>query len=620
MRDRGLPLRIIAAVWRALDRVRRFLHLLLLLLLFSLLTVALIGERVFVPGQAALIIAPHGALVDQLSGDPLQRAIARARGTSLQETLLADVIDALRAGRDDSRIKAVVLDFDAVSSAGLSKLQELGAEIADFRKSGKTVIAVGDSFTRDQYYLASFADRIYLNPMGQVVIDGYSRYLPYYKAALEKLYVDYNFWTVGEYKSFVEPATRDDMSPQDREASRAYLDALWGAYQADVTGARRLPAQALQRYADDLPNLLAQSNGDSAKLALDYGLVDELLSRDEMRAKIRTAIGQSGPGKPHRDDYTHIGFEDYVRAVRESVEPSGRSSKIAVVVAAGTILDGNQPPGAIGGDSTAELIRRAADDEHVKALVLRVDSGGGSAFASDVILRELEAFQRTSRPVVVSMGSVAASGGYWISMGANEIWASPTTLTGSIGVGATIPTFRRLLDKVGVHVDGQGTTEIAGTFDVTRDLSAGIKAFVGESVKNTYGQFVGKVAEHRKRSFEEIDRSAHGRVWIGTDALQRGLVDRLGTFSDALDSAAELAGLERDSYSVEYFERNLGFAERAALQLSTAVLPSLQAWFDVRPVPASVSRWLEAAMQPIEFYDRLNDPRGVYAYCFCDTR
>jgi protease-4 len=444
--------------------------------------------------------------------------------------------------------------------------------------------------------------------------------LPYYKSALEKLYVDYNFWTVGEYKSFVEPATRDGMSPQDQEASHAYLDGLWAAYQADVTGARRMPDQALQRYADGLGELLEQSQGDSAKLALDYGLVDELLSRDEMRDKIRAALGQKGPGKPHRDDFTHIGLDDYVSEVRSTVEPRGRSSKIAVIVAAGTILDGNQPPGAIGGDSTAELIRRATDDEHVKALVLRVDSGGGSAFASDVILREIEAFQRTKRPVVVSMGSVAASGGYWISMAADEIWASPTTLTGSIGVGATIPTFRRLLDKVGVHVDGIGTTEIAGTFDITRDLSPGIKAYVGASVRNTYAQFVGKVAEHRKRSFEEIDSAARGRVWIGSDALQRGLVDRLGTFSDALDSAAELAGLEHNSYSVEYFERNLGFAERAALQLSTTVLPAARAWLDVPRLPATLSRWLETAMQPLEFYDRLNDPRGVYAYCFCDVR
>jgi protease-4 len=620
MRNRGLPLRIISALWRGLDRLRRLLHLILLLGVALIFIAAMIGERVFVPSQAALIIAPRGALVDQLSGDPLERAIARARGAPLQETLLADVIDALRAARDDDRIKAVVLDFDGLSAAGLSKLQEVAAEIKSFRTSGKPVIAVGDSFTRDQYYLAAFADRVYLNPMGQVLIDGYGRFLPYYKSALEKLYVDYNFWTVGEYKSFVEPATRDDMSAQDREASRAYLDGLWTAYQADVTGARRMPEQALQRYADGLAELLEQAQGDSAKLALDYGLVDELLSRDEMREKIRAALGQTGPGKPHRDDFTHIGLDDYVSDVRASVEPRGRSSKIAVVVAAGTILDGNQPPGAIGGDSTAELIRRAADDEHVKALVLRVDSGGGSAFASDVILRELEAFQRTKRPVVVSMSSVAASGGYWISMAADEIWANPTTLTGSIGVGATIPTFRRLLDKVGVHVDGIGTTEIAGTFDVTRDLSPAIKAFVGESVRNTYAQFVGKVAEHRKRSFEEIDRAARGRVWTGSDALQRGLVDRLGTFSDALDSAAELAGLERDSYSVEYFERNLGLAERAALQLSTAVMPAVRGWLDVPGLPASVSRWLETAMKPIEFYDRMNDPRGVYAYCFCDTR
>ncbi len=618
-RNPGLPLRVVGAIWRGLDRLRRLLHLILLLGVFLLVLASAIGERVFVPSTAALVIAPQGTLVDQLSGDPLSRAIAKARGTPIQETLLRDVVDALRAARTDDRIKGVVLQLDGMTEAGLSKLQELRAEIESFKQSGKPVTAIGDGFTRDQYYLASQADRVYMHPMGLVLVDGYSRFMPYYKSALEKFYIDYNVWTVGEYKSFVEPITRDDMSPQDEESSGVFLSALWKAYQSDVTTVRKLPDQALQRYADEIVPLLEEAGGSPAKLAVDYGLVDELLTRDAMRARIRDAIGATQPGPQHPDDFPGIGVEDYLTAVRGSALPAQQTSNVAVIVASGTILDGEQPPGAIGGDSLAELIRQARDDEGVKALVLRVDSGGGSAFASDVILRELQVFQESNRPLVVSMGSVAASGGYWISMAANEIWASPTTLTGSIGVGATIPTFQRLLDKLGVHVDGIGTTQLAGAFDATRELGDGVKGMIGLMIRQTYGEFIGKVAEHRKRTVEQIDSVAHGRVWVGSDALDRGLVDKLGNLPQAIESAAELAGLESGRYGVKYIEPQLGFSERLLLELTATAMPAIELIAGASRWPDTVSRWIESAMEPLAFLERLNDPRGVYAYCFCDT-
>jgi protease-4 len=452
--------------------------------------------------------------------------------------------------------------------------------------------------------------------MGLVLVDGYSRFLPYYRSFLEKVYVDYNVWTVGEYKSFVEPYTRDDMSPEDEEASRLFLDGLWQSYQDEVTAARELPAQALQDYADDIGELLSETKGDTAALALDYGLVDELLTHDLMRGRIRGLLGESDDS----DDYTAIDFEAYVRSVRDGAAAEEATSKVAVVVAAGTILDGAQPPGAVGGDTAADLIRRAAHDDAVKALVLRVDSPGGSAFASDIILRELEVFQASERPVVVSMGSVAASGGYWISMSADEIWASPTTLTGSIGVGAAVPTFDRALGWAGVHIDGIGTTELAGGFDVTRGLNEAARDIIGQTIRFTYDQFVSKVATHRERSVEEIDAVARGRVWTGRDALDRGLVDRLGDLEDATRSAAELAGLTEGGYAVEYVEQPLGFAERLVFELTAAAAPALDAVVDRSLLPENVSRWLEAAMEPLAFVDRFNDPRGVYVYCFCDTR
>jgi len=620
MENPSWPLRIVSGIWRGLDRLRRLLHLILLLGIFLLLLVALLGQPVLVPSSAALVIAPQGTLVDQLSGDVLERAIARAQGTPLQETLVRDVVDALQAARDDERIKAVVLDLDELTGSGLSKLQEVASEIAWFKESGKPVIATGDGFTRDQYYLAAQADNVYMHPQGLVLLDGYSRFVPYYKSFLDKVLVDYNVWTVGEYKSYVEPITRDDMSPADEEASRVFLDALWSAYQSDVAAARGLEAQALQRYADQIVTLLEQSGGDTGQLAVDYDLVDELLTRDVVGQRIREAIGGEVPASGLSDEYSKVALADYVAELRLESLPQRRENKVAVVVASGTILDGELPAGSIGGDSLAALIRQLRADEAVKALVLRVDSGGGSPFASDVILRELEVFKESDRPVVVSMGSVAASGGYWISMAADEIWASPTTLTGSIGVGATIPTVPRTLDWFGVHIDGIGTTELSGAFELTRPLGENVKGLIAQSVQDTYDDFIAKVAAHRERSVEEIDAVAHGRVWAGTDALERGLVDRLGTLSAAVESAAELAGLEPDTYSVEYVEQELTFAERLVMSLGASTLRVVDRIVDVPSWPASVTLALESTLEPLEFLDRLNDPRGIYVYCFCDTR
>jgi protease-4 len=298
--------RLLRNLWRLLDGVRKVLHLVLLLVIFAILLDGLARERPVVPTAAALVIDPQGALVEQLSGDPLDRALERARGTASHETLVKDIVDAIRAGKDDKRIKALVLQLDGMSGAGLSKLQEIGAEIRDFKASGKPVFAIGDGYTRDQYYLAAQANSVFLHPMGSVLVDGYSRFLPYYKDALDKLYIDYNVWTVGEYKSFVEPITRNSMSDFDKEASRDYLNGLWDSYQADVTAARKLPADALQRYADDAPDLLRNAGGDAAKLALDYGLVDELLEHDLMRDRVREAIGAADD---EDKDFPAISFE-----------------------------------------------------------------------------------------------------------------------------------------------------------------------------------------------------------------------------------------------------------------------------------------------------------------------
>jgi protease-4 len=609
--------RIAGAVFRGLDRIRKVLHFLLLVGGFILLISALSPQQPVVPASAALILAPEGDLVEQLSGDPLDRALARAQGLGVNETRVKDVVEAIRHASGDARIKALVLDLDGLTGGGLSKLQDLSKELAAFKERGKPVIAIGGGFDQRQYYLAAQADEIYLHPMGAVVLEGYSQYSPYLKSFFEKVYVDYHVWTVGEYKSFVEPITRDDMSPEDREAAGVYLGALWREYQAGVTVARELEADSLQHYADNFVELLRAAGGDMAALAASYGLVDELLTQDQMRARIRDIVGSDGGGG---DDFASIEHTDYLTALALGQLPFNGENKVAVVVAAGTILDGVQPPGTVGGESTAQLVRDATADGRVKALVLRVDSPGGSAFASELIRREVEVFRESGRPVVVSMGSVAASGGYWISMDADEIWASPATLTGSIGVGATLPTFPRLLDRLGVHVDGVGTTELAGQADLTRELGPDIKEIIGESIRHTYAEFISKVAASRDRSVEEIDAVARGRVWVGRDALERGLVDELGDLDGAIESAAELAGLAKGEYDVDYFEPELGIAAQLLLELGEATAP-LGAALGLKPqISPAFLEMLEAATEPLEFLARLNDPRGIYAYCFCDVR
>ena len=616
MNVRRLIKSLFVGIWRAAEGVRKVLHLVFLLLVVGILIAAIATQDPpRVPEQAALMVAPEGRLVEQLSGDALDRALAEVRGVNIGESLLKDLVDAIRAAADDDRIEALVLDPTRLTGGGLSKLQELADEIVRFKESEKPVIAIGDSFTRDQYYLAAHADEIYMNPMGIVWISGYSRFLSYYKSAIDNLYIDFHVWTVGEYKSFVEPFSRDDMSPEDRESSEVFLGALWDAYQADVTAARGLEGDALQRFADDTVGLLAAAGGDTARMALDSGLVDELLTRDEIRNRLDGLVGE-----PDDDEYETIGTPEYLAAVDSDEGNRDAEDRVAVIVASGTILDGTQPPGSIGGDSTAATIRRAIDDEDVKALVVRVDSGGGSAFASEVIQRELQVFRESGRPVVVSMSSVAASGGYWISMGADEIWASPTTITGSIGVGATIPTFSRSLDRIGVHVDGVGTTRLSGQDNLMRDLGEDFAAMVQHSIERVYADFIGNIAEYRDKSVEDVDMVARGRVWIASDAQEFGLVDELGNLEDAIASAAALADLEEDEYGVRYYGKELTMAEQFALEVIRMASPVTRA-MNVGPrLPESLQTILEIAAEPFRLVDHLNDPQDIYAYCFCDVR
>jgi protease IV len=599
-------------VWRILEGIRRVLHLILLLVIFGFILAALHTSIPIVPHTAALVIAPEGSLVEQLSSDPVRRAFGEASGGPAPETLLRDVIDAVAAAKTDSRIKLIVLDLGALDASGLSKLQEIGAALRDFRAAGKRVVVAADSLDQTQYYLAAQAGEVYLDPLGLVYLDGFSYYRMYLKDAIEKLGVDVNVFRAGTYKSFTDQFSRSDMAASEREESSVWLEALWNAYQQDVTRARSLPAGALNEFVADEPAALTAVNGDAAKLALQRGLVTALKSRRQVADDLKVFVGE--------DDDSHsfnsIGMNQYLASVRSKrVLKSKSDSKVGIVVASGEILDGHQPPGTIGGESTADLLRQARYDKAVKAVVLRVDSPGGSMFASEQILREVQTLRKAGKPVVVSMSSYAASGGYYISSAANQIFASPTTLTGSIGVFSVVPTFQRTLEKLGVKVDGLGTTAIAGDMRLDRALTPATRRILQTSVDHAYAEFLRRVADGRKKAVEDVDKIAQGRVWAGVDAQRIGLVDHLGGLKDATDAAAKLAELSAD-YGVDYIEPELSLRQQLLMQLRSETLRMGQIAGFVAP-RGDVERMLDPLLEQARAIARLNDPRGLYAYCWC---
>ncbi|MEX0644683.1 MAG: signal peptide peptidase SppA, partial [Parvularculaceae bacterium] len=410
---------------------------------------------------SALLFNPNGVLVEESEiKDPFDQFVQDAYGVNEPSQIaLRDVVRMLRHAKDDERIKGLVLDLSQfyVPSSSATKLHDIAAEIDAFKASGKKVYAVGDYYGQEQYFLAAHADQIYLNDFGNVVLYGYGAYGTYVKSLLEKLKITSHVFRVGTFKSAVEPYIRDDMSPEAREANLAFLSVMWDEYARSTEAARKLPAGSVQRYADGLGSFLSQAGGDFGKTALDYGLVDGLKSRSAQLDFLKGEFGVTKDGK----SFKNVGFNRYLTAVGDLTDSSD-TPNIAVVTASGVIIDGEAAPGeAAGGDTIASYLKRALDDEDVKAVVLRVDSPGGSAFASEVIRDGVLALKKAGKPVVVSMGSLAASGGYWIASAGDEIWAAPTTITGSIGIFGFFTTFENTAAEIGVYVDGVGTTSLA---------------------------------------------------------------------------------------------------------------------------------------------------------------
>jgi protease-4 len=604
-----------SGLWRGLDGLRKTLHLILLLVIFGVLVGLLRGSVPRIPSKAALLVVPEGQLVEQLSGDPLERALQETRGETHRETLLWDLTDSIRAAANDPRIPAVALDLEKFEGATQPTLEELAAALREFRASGKKVIAYGVEMTQERYYLAAQADEVLLDPMGGVLIDGYERYSMYLKDVLDKLGVDINVFRVGTFKSAVETFTRTNMSPEDREQNRAYLNALWSSYQGAVTRARKLPADAIATYVDSLAKTVPAAGGDAARVALQASLVTVLKTRIDFEQRLIGLVGKDDDN----GSFKSTSVDEYVRYARaqKKLRADGKP-RVGVIVAEGMILDGDQPPGTIGGDTLARLIRQARMDKDVKAVVLRVDSPGGSVLASEQIYRELVALRGAGKPLVVSMSGYAASGGYYISAPADEIWASPATITGSIGIFAIIPTFARTLGKIGVGVDGVGTTALSGQLRLDRPLGEPARALLQAEISRGYNEFIERVANGRKKSREDVDAVAQGRVWAGTDARRLGLVDQLGSFNDATKAAARRAKVT--DYALEFIEPELTWVQALAMQLRSQLAALAVRMSPGEAALAQLAQRLDPVTREAQRLARFSAPNHLYAYCFCEVR
>lgn len=603
---------MVSWIWHGLDGLRKVLHLLVLLTVFAVLLMLLVPRIPVVPDSAALVIAPQGAIVEQLSGDPFDRAVAQAYGRGQAETLLRDLVDAIEAAKQDTRIKALVLDLGGMAGGGITKLSELAAAVRDFRASGKPVIALGENYDQSQYYLAAQADQVYLDPQGFILIEGYGYFRTFLKGAIDKLAVDVNIFRAGKFKSYTDQYSRADMSDQEKEESLAWLNALWSRYQADVTQARDIDQGAIAAYVNELATAAKATQGDLAAVALERHLITGIKSRHEVEEQLKALVGEDGD-----HNFQGIPHWNYLRAVQARHALDLKGDHLGVVVASGEILDGAQPPGTIGSDSMVSLLRQARYDDSIKGVVLRIDSPGGSMLASEVIRREIDALRAAGKPVLASMSSVAASGGYYIAMDADEIWASPATLTGSIGVFMVLPTFERTLGKVGVTLDGVGTTPLAG-LGIERTLKDDAREVLQLSVEHAYSTFVGHVAAAREKSFEQIDAVAQGRVWAGSDAAGIGLVDKLGSYRDALDAAAARAGLGKD-YKVEYIEPALGWREVVAEQVHGLAGRITRALLPGGGIMTAARRVLTPFEAELSRLVRFSDSMQVYYYCSCSV-
>ena len=602
--------KLFKTLWTIINTSRKvLLNVIFLLILFAFIG-ATGQEEIKIPESTALVLNLNGDIVEQKREvDPMSVFMNEALGQQEEkpEVLLADVLKVINKAAADNRVRVLVLHLHRMNNAGITKLADIANAIEKFKAQDKQVIAIGDLFTQDQYYLASYADKIWLNPNGWMILDGYGRYRMYFKSELDKLEISQHVFRVGTFKSALEPYMRDDMSDAAKEANTAWLNDLWSKYKADVAAQRNFDVSNFDETTDALITKLRKANGNIAEYALANGWVDELKTRKAIRESITEIVGSD----ESENTFSQISFDQYLKATTNPFDQGNPiSDKVAVIVAKGTILDGTQKPGTIGGDSTAKLLERARNDDSVKAVVLRVDSPGGSAYASEIIRQEVDLLKKSGKPVVASMGTYAASGGYWISASANKIYASPTTITGSIGIFGFLMTFEKSLSKLGINTDGVGTTEIAG-FDLSRPLTKGMGDIFQLGIERGYQDFISLVAENRNMTLEEVDNIAQGRVWSGIKAKEIGLVDELGSLEDAVNEAASIAGLQ--DFDVKVIEKELTPREQFLKDMfgqASAYLPE-PVETTKGPVEMFINKVVDEAVQ----INKMNDPKGIYSLC-----
>lgn len=568
-------------------------NLLVVLVVVAVVMVVVSGtDRVEVVPGSALLLETDGAIVEQAGGqDPL----ALLSGASLRETPLKDILSAIDKARADDLVEALVLDTSSLGYVAPAQLEVIGDALEAFRGSGKTILAKSDFYNRDQYYLASFADEVVMHPLGEVALTGYGTYRNYYGGLLDKLKVNIHVFRVGTHKSFVEPFTSTGMSEAARQANRAMIDSLWSRFVERVAPNRGLDAGELVAYANRYDELLRETGGDTARLALEYGLVDALLDSEALSNHLKELTAGT-------DSFSHVALGDYV----DPDLPPLFGTSVAVIPLSGTIIMGDAPRGFIGADTAGRLLADVREDPAVGAVVLRIDSGGGSAFASEQIRAEITRIQNKGTPVVVSMAGTAASGGYWIAATADEIWAAPTTLTGSIGIFAIVPTFEETLEEIGVKRDGVGTGPFVGALDPIGGVGDAMARALQSNVEYSYRRFIDLVAQGRGLAPEDVEAIAQGRVWLGADAQEHGLVDHLGHLDEAIASAAALA--ELDSYQVRYVEEPLSTQEILMRQFLDGV--------GFEPWTGGPHRALsELLVRELGRLGSLNDPQHLYALC-----
>ena len=559
---------------------------------------------------AILNLNIKGALVEELSQSDFERAFSQFSGESQTETLITDVIRVIRHAKDNEDISTLLISTDDFSGGSSTKLELIAKEITEFKTSGKKVIAYStQGYGTAQYYLAAFADEVHLHDYTTVFIDGYRRVRTYYKSFFDKFLIDANVFKVGEYKAFVEPYFRDDMSDEAKGNVIEWITVLWDGYLDQVSEARGISNESLKYFIDN-PGLAAkQSAGDFAKAAIEYGVIDQLSNRREFRDYLYSIA----PGE-EEDEINIVGMNAYMNSVEMEPIFEESESNVGVIIAKGSIVDGSAGPGSIAGDDFVKIIRKAYNDESVKALVLRVDSGGGSAYASEVIADELEKFKNSGRPIIASMGGVAASGGYYISTPADKILAERHTITGSIGVGGFLPTFERALEYIGINEDGVSTVDI--TTSAAESLIEKDKELLQMGTDLVYDKFIAKVADNRGVTKEEIDQIARGKVWIGSKALEIGLVDEIAGIDRAIELAAELAEIDEELMGVKRINRDSdldSFFAGMMAKITSSIIKITGLDFLYKK-----NELLDGIEESLHELSMMNDPNGIYMKCFCE--